>query len=109
MRSIIHGELSNMLPPIFSQKASGQVAGKFKNSFYIELPGKGRGGRDILIHTGPSSRSLCAFGLSVDDGELKEILDGIQPGDLAYVRPGRLTIYGQEEQFSLDWERADFL
>ena len=99
MRSIIHGELSNMLPPIFSQKASGQVAGKFKNSFYIELPGKGRGGRDILIHTGPSSRSLCAFGLSVDDGELKEILDGIQPGDLAYVRPGCLTIYGQEEQF----------
>ena len=98
-----------MLPPIFSQKASGQVAGKFKNSFYIKLPGKGRGGRDILIHAGPSSRPLCAFGLSVDDGELKEILDGIRPEDLAYVRPGRLTFTDRKSSFLWIGKMADFL
>lgn len=95
-----------MLPPIFSRQCSGKIAGMFQNSFHIELSDPES--RSFLIHVGPSSRPLCAFGLSIDDEAIKEMISCCPLESLVYFKPGRMIIYGQGEQFCLEWETPGF-
>lgn len=94
-----------MLPPYFQKEifVSGNIRGKFKSSFNIELRLSNPVENDsFLVHIGSLLRPLCSFGISVEEGDMKDMLESCEEGSLVCLRQGKLRIYGREEQFILN-------
>lgn len=74
--------------------ASGSIQGIYKSSFNLVFPSG-------MIHVGSLKKPLCCFGIGVEEGELRKILDSCCENHQAFLKKDGLWIYGKNQQFCL--------
>lgn len=92
---IVEGVRSNYLELILPERANGRVHSLFRNSLNLALDGE-------LIHIGKRKSGLAAWGVTVADAAVEELLNTLRGGELAYWRSGELLIYGQRKIWRID-------
>lgn len=94
------GRISSCLGEALTGRRAGAVHSCFNTSFNFTLG-------EQLIHAGPESRPLCAFGMELPPGQAEMILKSAAPGDLVSCLDGRITLYGRNEIFTLHGDRME--
>lgn len=77
---------SNLVPLYLKNHSVGKVHSKFNNGLNVQL-------EDVLIYVGGSVAPLSAFGLNIEEAQLKYLLESVRSGDLVVNKGDKLIFY----------------
>ena len=90
-----HGIKSNFLSHVISDKAVGTIHSVFNTSFNLIF-------QKQLIHIGKDSEGVSAFGITLPESLVMELIQAVEVGNRVRWRNKMFTIYTRQKVFTID-------
>ena len=93
------GAKSNLLPLYLKNHSTGKVHSKFKNGLNVQFG-------NSLLYISCTGAPLSAFGLNIEEENLRMLLDSARIDDIVVNKGERLIFYSMHETINIDYKNA---
>lgn len=91
---------SNLLPLLLKKRSVGEVHSKFNSGLNILMD-------DALIYVGRVGTPLAAFGLTIEEEKLSQLLSSVRTGDLVVNKGDKLIFYSGYGTINLYYQELE--
>ena len=94
------GAKSNLLPLYLKNHNVGKVHSKFNKGLNIQVD-------DTLIYIGDTGTPLSVFGLTIEEEQIKEILNSVRIHDIVIKKDDKLIFYSIDGTIRIDYKELE--